>query len=103
MAQPHEVEPIPWKTGRAGRVPALDVATPPPVPPRPVVAAASLASTSPLATAPSGVASAAPLGVASAVTAAGAPARRWPRWLTAKKLPGSGIPPRRVAVVLKWA
>ena len=36
-------------------------------------------------------------------SAAGRPSSRLPRRLAAKKLPGSGIPPRRIAVILKWA
>jgi polyferredoxin len=80
----HEsVEPIPWKTGRVGVVPTLDIAT----------------SSLPLL--PSAVLPAAPA-LASA-PAAEAPALAPPLRKPKKKLPGSGIPPRRVAVILKWA
>jgi polyferredoxin len=96
-------EPIPWKTGKPGLVPALDaesragtgtgtctggegastvsspVNVPVPLPvPEPPARAESVA-----------VPPASP---------AGAPAKK-----KVSKLPGSGIPPRRIAVILKWA
>ncbi|MGH7270749.1 MAG: 4Fe-4S binding protein, partial [Polyangiaceae bacterium] len=72
--EPHaEVEPIPWKTGKVGIVSAIDA---PPAPqPEPRAASVPLPPRAPAAT--------------SAKKRA--------------KLPGSGIPPRRVAVILKWA
>ncbi len=82
----HEsVEPIPWKTGRVGVVPTLDAAT---------STSPVLPSAAPLAAAPRSA-------TAPAITSAPvlAPPLRKPK----KKLPGSGLPPRRVAVILKWA
>jgi polyferredoxin len=82
---PHEdVEPIPWKTGRVGVVPGIDAITwapdralaPPPAP-APALAPASAPAPAPVAKGP--------------------PAK--PK----KRLPGSGLPPRRIAVILKWA
>jgi hypothetical protein len=83
----HEtVEPIPWKTGKVGVVCAIDA---PPVVPTPAVVATPAVAPTPAA-------------ASTTVTAAApvvAPAAPKPK----KKLPGSGIPPRRVAVILKWA
>ncbi|MDP9000739.1 MAG: 4Fe-4S binding protein, partial [Myxococcota bacterium] len=84
---PH-VEPIPWKTGKVGVVPPIDAATslgasvpvpvPPPLPPPVPTPVPSPPNPDPTAT---GIAAPKPK----------------------KKLPGSGIPPRRIAVILKWA
>jgi hypothetical protein len=73
-----DVEPIPWKTGKVGVVAGIDAVT--------------WASTQAPAPAPAQASAS-----ASAPVAAKAPAK--PK----KKLPGSGIPPRRIAVILKWA
>jgi polyferredoxin len=75
LAHDHpEVEPIPWKTGKVGVVPALDAATPA----RQAVSAPAAAAPSNTATTPK-------------------PVKK------STKLSGSGIPPRRIAVVLKWS
>jgi polyferredoxin len=74
-----EVEPIPWKTGRVGMVPALDAATGPVTAPAPAPARLE------------------------GETSGGPKALPSPPRKKASKLPGSGIPPRRIAVVLKWA
>jgi polyferredoxin len=83
-----EVEPIPWKTGRVGMVAAIDRPTaggsPTPV---------TGASPEVVAPAPARAAAAA----ATSAAAASAPSRRGSR------LSGSGIAPRRIAVILKWA
>jgi len=78
-----DVEPIPWVTGKVGKVQAIDAVTgfgPSPGP------------------SPNPNASLAPAAAATAPSNAAAPPKK-PK----KKLPGSGIPPRRIAVVLKWA
>jgi hypothetical protein len=78
----HErVEPIPWKTGRVGVVPSLDTVAP----------------VAPVAASPVPAQVAAPSGASPAVPVAPAPPK------AKKKLPGSGIPPRRIAVILKWS
>ena len=76
-------EPIPWKTGRVGIVPALDATTPP--------------------TAPALVSAPAPVAAVAATTAVVASSATEPPKKKASKLSGSGIPPRRIAVVLKWS
>jgi polyferredoxin len=103
-----DVEPIPWKTGKVGIVPPLDVAmaapafapvsasAPPPSAPPPAAPVAAPAPP-PVAAAP-----AVRRGASVAIPAA-PPSWRLPRWFAAKKLPGSGLPPRRIAVILKWA
>jgi polyferredoxin len=88
-----DVQPIPWKTGRVGVVPPIDAVTPPPAPaPSPGPARACTTATSTAC----GCATATATPTA-APTLTATPAK--PK----KKLPGSGIPPRRIAVVLKWA
>lgn len=82
------VEPIPWKTGQVGVVAALDAP------------ACSAPQGSPAV--PFGVGSQAPPARAAHALATPAPARR-PHGGSSKRLPGSGIPPRRIAVALKWA
>ncbi len=82
---PH-VEPIPWKTGRVGVVPPIDLVSSP-LPPALAMPASAVPAAGPTA---------ASKAVATAATTAAAPRPK-------KKLPGSGIPPRRVAVVLKWS
>jgi polyferredoxin len=92
-ALPHEhpdVEPIPWKTGKVGVIAAIDAVTtnaslPLPLPvPVPVPVPAPAPPTAP------------PTATATP-TATAKPKKIDP------KLPGSGIPPRRIAVILKWA
>jgi polyferredoxin len=107
--EPH-VEPIPWKTGKPGAVPALDRVTPGPakvsaVPspaaPSPVVPAVAAASAAAVVAKAPPVAPAVAAASAAAVVAKAPPAAA-PKKKGAK-LPGSGIPPRRIAVSLKWA
>jgi polyferredoxin len=91
MTQPFHPDPIPWLTGKAGPVSALDSA------PLPALVTSRLP---PAATAPPTVTAA----VASLVTAAtGAPSRPTEKKRAKSGLPGSGIAPRRIAVALKWA
>ncbi|HZU85191.1 MAG TPA: 4Fe-4S binding protein, partial [Polyangiaceae bacterium] len=101
------VEPIPWRTGRVGVVPPLDGVTasaaggPAPTaaatPATPATPATAATPATPDAAAPASPPAAASGSQASAATPPTTKAR--PK----KKLPGSGIPPRRIAVVLKWA
>jgi polyferredoxin len=87
-------EPIPWKTGRLGIVPALDALTPP-------MAAVSV----PIAAVPEPAQAPvpAPVTAAAATTTAAVSMEAEPPKKKASKLSGSGIPPRRIAVVLKWS
>jgi polyferredoxin len=95
IAEPHaDVEPIPWKTGKVGMVPPLDRATWRENSQEGGKTAKNLPVFPSSCSSPNLAASAAIL--ASAVSAK-APSKR------ASRLPGSGIPPRRIAVVLKWA
>jgi polyferredoxin len=88
---PHEdVEPIPWKTGRVGVVAGIDTVTWAPAPAHASAPAHAPAPAPALAPAPAPAS-------ASAAVAKAPPAK------AKKKLPGSGIPPRRIAVILKWA
>jgi polyferredoxin len=90
LAHEHpDVEPIPWKTGRVGVVPPLDP-VPVPVP--------ATATPTPTPTPPP-TATATPPATATAIPTPTPTSPAKPK----KKLPGSGIPPRRIAVVLKWA
>jgi polyferredoxin len=87
---PHPpVEPIPWKTGRVGRVDALDKA---------VLLLPTRAFGSATVPAPS-IASA----IAPALPLPSVPTTRNPPPTKRRGLSGSGIPPRKIAVVLKWA
>jgi polyferredoxin len=96
-AHPH-VEPIPWKTGRVGAVGAIDAtstshkSSAPPL----IVGAAAEPSQS------SGVR---PTTSTSTSTSTPTPTSAAKKKVAKKdpKLPGSGIPPRKIAVVLKWA
>ncbi len=83
-------EPIPWKTGKPGTVAALDAW-------EPVGATAIPTSTS--TSTPTSTSTATPTATAAAAATPGAA----PPKKKSSKLPGSGIPPRRIAVVLKWA
>src|ERR1019366_9495536 len=85
MTQPSHPDPIAWLTGKPGPVQALDHA------PMPALVTSRLP---PTATPTPTIAA-----TATVVSTAIAPAK--PKKTT--KLPGSGIPPRRIAVVLKWA
>ncbi len=88
-----DVEPIPWKTGKVGVVAGIDAVTwAAPGEAAAVTPAIPVASTPPAA-----VATTAAVATPGAPLAAKAPAK--PK----KRLPGSGIPPRRIAVILKWA
>ncbi|HXX68521.1 MAG TPA: 4Fe-4S binding protein [Polyangiaceae bacterium] len=82
------VEPIPWKTGRVGMVATLD-------------APACGALQGPPAT--PGLKGSAASPVSAPVAAIAAVAGRTSRGRSSKRLPGSGIPPRRIVVILKWA
>ncbi len=86
--------PIPWITGKPGPVAALDGAEAAPAP----ESAPALAPESAPAPAPAS----APLRAQEAkpppAAAPSAPVKK-----KGPKLPGSGIPPRRIAVILKWA
>jgi polyferredoxin len=101
-----DVEPIPWKTGNVGIVPGIDAITwapaPASIPPLVTPDMKQTCATSPAlapapAPAPASASAPAPASASAPALAAKAPAK--PK----KKLPGSGIPPRRVAVILKWA
>jgi polyferredoxin len=117
-----DVEPIPWKTGRVGVIGPIDAVTwTPRVPdaaPSPTAAGScssgscSCSSGAAGATAVAsgvgatsvatmGATSVATMGATSVATAA-APVLAPPA-KAKKKLSGSGIPPRRIAVILKWA
>ena len=125
------VEPIPWKSGRVGLVAAIDRETTMPIvrTTHPAMGPAKTLPTGPAKTlptgpakTPTGPAKALPTGPAKALAVAAhraghanattaapsAPSilhsirRAWPR-AKPKKLSGSGIPPRRIAVTLKWA
>jgi polyferredoxin len=110
-----DVEPIPWKTGRVGMVPAIDQQTWQENSqeggktgsfagggPTEASGRASAPSTS-LPVFPSScssqnlAASAVAVSAPASAAAVSAPSKR------ASRLPGSGIPPRRIAVILKWA
>ena len=103
-----DVEPIPWKTGKVGIVGGIDAITWAPSTPRPLDAACvpTPAHAPTLASAPAPTLAHAPaLASVPALASALAPtqAARPAPAKAKKKLPGSGIPPRRIAVVLKWA
>ncbi|HEX8794537.1 MAG TPA: 4Fe-4S binding protein, partial [Polyangiaceae bacterium] len=92
MAAPQHPEhpnPIPWLTGKAGPVEALDV-------PTATTTATATATATPTTTA---TATATTTTTATATTTAKPAVKAKPK----SKLPGSGIPPRRIAVILKWA
>jgi polyferredoxin len=113
-AEPHaEVQPIPWRTGRVGIVPAIDVATGiatpigaiagKPATPTPTATATSTSTPTPTATSTS-TSTSTPTATATATATLTSTAIRPAAIAKPKrKLPGSGIPPRRIAVVLKWA
>ena len=127
---PHEgVDPIPWKTGKVGVVPSIDAVTwsatkPPGAPasrPNPApapkatcgsdpahpcgCAPASAPASAPIPPrgAPDLTSTCAPVSAPGSASAAPPAPPLGPRAKPKKKLPGSGIPPRRVAVILKWA
>jgi polyferredoxin len=116
IPEPHaEVEPIPWKTGRVGMVPALDQQTrsensredgktgsfvgrgPTEASVHAPAPSTSLPVFPSSCSSPNLAASAASALIPASAAAAKAPSKR------ASRLPGSGIPPRRIAVILKWA
>jgi polyferredoxin len=88
MTQPSHPDPIPWLTGKSGPVAALDSA------PLPALVTtrlpAAMTETVTTTTSVTAVATASPL-------------RSSQKKRARSGLPGSGIAPRRVAVVLKWA
>jgi polyferredoxin len=88
-----QVEPIPWKTGRVGVVPALDTVT----------GTSTAPERAPAPTPPSALTHTAMPAHAHSPMPVTAHSPPLPKGSEKKKLPGSGIPPRRIAVILKWA
>jgi polyferredoxin len=101
-----DVAPIPWRTGKVGIVAPIDAVTWSSIPPvvdrerEPAVPSKTCASGA--CGCSKGEASPAAASAASAASAPSVPVAA-PAKKAKKKLPGSGIPPRRVAVILKWA
>ncbi len=98
IAESHvEVEPIPWKTGRVGMVPAIDKQTWRENSQEGGTTAKNLPVFPSSCSSPNLSASAGSAVIPASAASAKAPSKR------AARLPGSGIPPRRIAVILKWA
>jgi polyferredoxin len=108
-----DVDPIPWRTGKVGIVAPIDAVTWRPsvasASDEPVVRSAPQAKTcssgsgAPCACSTATPTSATASPTTTTTTSGGAAAVVTPAKKPKKKLPGSGIPPRRIAVILKWA
>ncbi len=104
---PH-VEPIPWKTGRVGIVSGIDRQTATPIgramsaTPGPGAGGPGAFDTA-VGTPANALSAAAPKANAAAPSTSPSPGSAARPPAKGTRRPGSGIPPRRIAVVLKWA